>query len=169
MTAFIDTTAADLYNKLCATTDMVLVDHFNDAFVDYWETANIEDVADMAADNFVDNMADVEVVWFLLNGIKEGDPITLNAFAIVDATKYLVPSAYMQDVAACYARDKIQGKYMNDLVTYALIAATHEVADEQRRREGGYRLSANDIERAATMAERGDATPKAITDALLGR
>ena len=58
---------------------------------------------------------------------------------------------------------------MNDLVTYALIAATYEVADEQRRREGGYRLSANDIERAATMAKQGDATPKAITDALLGR
>lgn len=169
MTAFTDTTAADLYNKLCATTDMVLVDHFNSAFTDYWETANIENVADRAAGSFVDNMTDIETVWFLFNSIKEGDPATLDAFATVDATKYASPLAYMQDVAASYTHNKIQGKYLDNLATYALIAATYEVADEQRRREGGYRLSANDIKTAATMAERGDATPKAVTDTLLGR
>lgn len=169
MITFTDTTAADLYNKLCATTDMVLVDHFNDAFTDCWETTDIEGVACRAAGSFVDNMTDIETVWFLFNGIKEGDPATLDAFAKFNASEYLFPAIYLQDVAACYTRNKIQDKYADDLATYALIAATHEVADEQRRREGGYQLFTNDIKTAATMAERGDATPKAVTDALLGR
>lgn len=163
MVKFTDTTAADLYNKLCATIDAGLVDDFNKAFDANWTTADLEDVASDAAVSFVDNMSNVETIQFLRNGINEGDPAALDAFAISNASDYSSAAAYVQDVASCYFYDKILGQYISNLTTFALIAAASWIKDE---RWSNYRLCANSINAAAEMAAQGDAKPKAIAYAL---
>lgn len=163
MVTFTDTTAADLYAELCATIDVGLVDYFNKAFAANWNTADLEDVASDAAASFVDDMSDAGVIQFLYNGIDEGDPATLEACAIFNASDYLSPTVYMHDVANCYLYDKILDQYINNMTTFALIAAASWVNDE---RGSDYKLSANNIKAAAEMAAREDASPKAIAYTL---
>lgn len=159
MVTFTDTTAADLYVKLCATIDVGLVDYFNKAFAANWNTADLEDVASDAAASFVDDMSDTGAIQFLYNGIDEGDPATLDACAIFNASDYLSPTVYMHDVANCYLYDKILDQYLNNMTTFALIAAASWVEDE---RWSNYKLCAGSIKVAAEMAAQGDTKPKAI-------
>lgn len=166
MITFTDTTAADLYNKLCATIDIGLVEDFNKAFDANWKTDDLEDVASNAAFSFVNDMSDTGIVQFLYNGINEGDPATLDAFAEFNASEYLFPAVYLKDVANCYFYNKILDQYTSNLTAFTLIAAASLVEDEYSQ---DYTLCANNIERAMMMIERGNATPKAITDAFLGR
>lgn len=166
MITFTDTTAADLYNKLCATIDMGLVEDFNKAFDANWKTDDLEGVASNAAFSFVNDMSDTGIVQFLYNGINEGDHVTLDAFAEFNASEYLFPAVYLKDVGSCYLYNKTLDQYINNLTAFALIAAASLVEDEYGQ---DYALCANSIERAMIMAERGNATPKAITDAFLGR
>lgn len=163
MTTFTDTTAADLYSKLCAAIDVGLVDDFDKAFTANWETADLEDVASDAAASFVDNMSDVETIQFLRNGINEEDPVTLDAFAAFNANDYLSPTVYMHDVAICYCYDKILDQYITSLTTFALIAAASWVEDE---RWSNYKLRADSIKAAVEMAAQGDTKPKAIAYTL---
>ena len=163
MTTFTDTTAADLYNKLCATIDVGLVDDFVKAFDANWETADLEDVASDAAASFVSGMSDTGIIQFLYNSINEGDPATLDAFAAFNASGYRSPAVYMHDVASCYFYDKILDQYINNLTTFALIAAASWVEDE---RWSNYKLCASSIQAAAEMAAQGDAKPKAVAYTL---
>lgn len=163
MVTFTDTTAANLYVKLCATIDVGLVDYFNKAFAANWNTADLEDVASDAAASFVDDMSDTGAIQFLYNGIDKGDPATLDACAMFNASDYLSPTVYMYDVANCYLYDKILDQYINNMTTFALIAAASWANDE---RGSDYKLSANNIKAAAEMAAREDASPKAIAYTL---
>ena len=163
MVKFTDTTAADLYNKLCATIDAGLVDDFNKAFDANWATTDLENVASDAAAAFVDNTSNVETLQFLRNGIHEEDPATLDAFAAFTASEYRSPSVYMHYVARCYFYNKILDQYINNLTTFALIAAVSWVKDE---RWSNYKLCANSINAAAEMAAQGDAKPKDIAYTL---
>ena len=163
MITFTDTTAADLYNKLCATIDVGLVDDFNEAFADNWNTADLEDVANDAAAAFVDNMSNVETLQFLRDGIHEEDPATLDAFAAFTASEYRSPLVFMHYVARCYFYNKILDQYINNLTTFALIAAASWVKDE---RWSNYKLCACSINAAAEMAAQGDTKPKDIAYTL---
>lgn len=163
MTTFTDTTAADLYNKLCATIDVGLVEDFNKAFDADWETDDLEGVASNAAFSFVNDMSDTETIRFLYNGIDKGDPATLDAFAEFNASDYFSPTTYLQDVANCYFYNKILDQYINNLTTFALIAAASWVADE---RWDNYKLCASSIKAAAEMAAQGDTKPKTIAYTL---
>lgn len=163
MITFTDTTAIDLYNKLCATIDVGLVDDFNKAFDAYWETDDLEDVASDAAASFVNGMSDTETVQFLRNGINEGDSAVLDAFAAINANGYLSPVAYMYGVANYYFYNKVLDQYINNLITFALIAAASWVDDQ---RGSNYKLFANNIKTAAEMAAQGYAKPKAIAYTL---
>lgn len=170
MIASTGTTATDIYTELCATIDMGLVEDFNKAFDANWKTDDLEGVASDAAFSFVNDMPGTETIRFLRNGINEGDPATLdalsNAFAEFNANRYFSSTTFMQDVGSCYLYNKTLDQYINNLTTFALIAAASWVEDEYGQ---DCALCANSIERAMIMAERGNATPKAITDAFLGR
>lgn len=159
MVTFTDTTAADLYVKLCATIDVGLVDYFNKAFAANWNTADLEDVASDAAASFVDDMSDTGTIQFLYNGIDEEDPATLDACADFNASEYRSIATYIHDVASCYFYNKILDQYINNLATFALIAAASWVEDE---RWSNYKLCAGSIKAAAEMAAQGDTKPKAI-------
>ena len=163
MTAFTDTTAADLCIKLCATINMGLVEDFNKAFDANWETDDLKGVASSAAFSFVNDVSDTGIVKFLYNGIDKGDPVTLNAFAEFNASEYFFPTIYLQDVANCYFYNKILDQYVNNLVTFALIAAAVWVEDEYG---SNYKLCAGSIRVAAKLAAQGDAKPKAIAYTL---
>ena len=167
MIAFTDTTAANLYNKLCATIDMGLVEDFNKAFDANWETDDLEGVASDAAFSFVNDIPGTETIRFLRNGINEGDPATLDAlldaFAEFNANGCLFSTTYLQDVANCYCYNKILDQYINNLTTFALIAAASWVEDE---RGSNYKLCAGSIRVAAKLAAQGDAKPKVIAYTL---
>lgn len=159
-------TVTDIYTELCPTINMGLVEDFNKAFDANWETDDLEDVASNAAFSFVNDISDTGIVQFLYNGINRGDPATLDAFAEFNASEYLFPEVYLQDVGICYLYNKTLDQYINNLTAFALIATASLVEDEYGQ---DYALCANSIERAMMMAEWGNATPKAITDAFLGR
>lgn len=159
-------TATDICTELCPTIDIGLVEDFNKAFDANWKTDDLKGVASNAAFSFVNDVSDTGIVKFLYNSIDKGDPATLKAFAEFNASEYLFPAIYLQDVANCYLYNKILDQYTSNLTAFTLIAAASLVEDEYGQ---DYALCANSIERAMMMIERGNATPKAITDAFLGR
>ena len=163
MTAFTDTTAADLYNKLCATIDMGLVEDFNKAFDADWETNDLESVASNAAFSFVNDMSGIETIRLLCNGISGGDPATLDAFAEFNASEYSSPTTYLRDVANCYSYDKTLDQYINNLTTFALIAAVSWVDNEHG---SNYKLCAGSIRVAAKLAAQRNTKPKTIAYTL---
>lgn len=164
MTAFTDTTATDLYCKLCATIDMGLVDDFCKAFEEYWETDDMEGIASEAATAFVNDLSKAEKIQSLRNGINDNDPATLDAFAAFNANKYQYPANYLLAVAGHYFHEHVLDAYRNDLTIYALIAAASWVTNE---RWDNYIIYANNIETAAALADQG-ATPKIVAYALIG-
>lgn len=163
MTAFTDTTAADLCIKLCATINIGLIEDFNKAFNANWKTDDLKGVASSAALSFVNDVSDTGIVKCLYNGINEGDPVTLDAFAEFNASEYLFPTIYLQDVANCYFYNTILNQYINNLATFALIAAAAWVEDKYG---SNYKLCAGSIRVAAKLAAQGDAKPKTIAHTL---
>lgn len=164
MIAFTDTTAVDLYNKLCATTDIGLVNDFCKTFEKYWETDDMEGVASEAATAFVNDLSKAEKMQSLRNGINDNDPATLDAFAAFNANKYQYPTNYLLAVAGHYFYEHVFDAYHNDLTIYALIAAASWVINE---RGDNYIIYANNIMTAAALADQG-ATPKTVAYALIG-
>lgn len=142
---------------------MGLVEDFNKAFDANWETDDLEGVASSTAFSFVNDVSDTGIVKFLYNGINKGDPVTLNAFAEFNASEYLFPTTYPRDVANCYFYNKILDQYINNLATFALIAAAIWVEDEYG---SNYKLCTGGIKAAAKLAAQGDAKPKAIAYTL---
>lgn len=163
MIASTGTTATDIYTELCATIDMGLVEDFIKAFDANWETGDLKDVASSAAFSFVNDVSDTGIVKFFYNGIDKGDPATLDAFAEFNASEYLFPTIYLQDVANCYFYNKILDQYINNLAAFALIAAANWVEDKHG---SNYKLCAGSIRTAAKLAAQGDAKPKAIAYTL---
>lgn len=163
MIASTGTTATDICTELCPTIDMGLVEYFNKAFDANWKTDDLEDVASNAAFSFVNDMSDTGIVQFLYNGINEGDPATLDAFAEFNASEYLFPAVYLKDVGSCYLYNKTLDQYTSNLTAFALIAAASWVEDECG---SNYKLCAGSIRAAAKLAAQGDAKPKAIAYTL---